>query len=388
MFYLLAGATVCLSSGFGHEGFNVNRGGEVQVYSNTIRDLYALAEYATPEQFLKQAIDLLKTWIRFDGVLFGTGEARLVRKEATELNQNIQYTDEPQEQQEQQEHQELQEKIPHSVLFGKNSPIKFNEDLLVRGYREAPHAPVRGGIRKIYQKTSQEKTNDQINIGKPKRSSNPLSLIQELKLCHVIVIGDDASKVKPARWMVLYRRHDVRFSQNDAAHLHGLWAHLSRALVLNRTRHLQRKTRQNNKDAAATGIISLDGTIEIADARFYELLELEWPILSPQSLPEVALEYLRSGKVFRGQKIEISLLQKNGFNRCRITPIKNLEVLSPREFVIARRFSTGMSHKQIARDLGISHHTVRNQLAHTYRKLDVHDKLSLFDYLRINGLNK
>jgi DNA-binding NarL/FixJ family response regulator len=199
---------------------------------------------------------------------------------------------------------------------------------------------------------------------------------------------DDAAKVKPARWMVLYRRHDVRFSQNDAAHLHGLWTHLSRALVLNRTRHLQRKTRQNNKDAAASGLISMDGTIEIADARFYELLELEWPILSPQSLPEVVMEYLRVSKIFRGQKIEISLQQRHGFYRCRITPIKNLEVLSPREFVIARRFSTGMSHKQIARELGISHHTVRNQLAHTYRKLDVHDKLSLYDYLRMNGLNK
>ena len=62
----------------------------MQVYSNTIRDLYALAEYATPEQFLTQAITLLKTWIRFDGVLFGTGEARLVKNEATALNPNHQ----------------------------------------------------------------------------------------------------------------------------------------------------------------------------------------------------------------------------------------------------------------------------------------------------------
>ena len=103
---------------------------------------------------------------------------------------------------------------------------------------------------------------------------------------------------------------------------------------------------------------------------------------------EIAMEVLRAGKVFRGEKIEITLIQRNGFNRCRIIPIKNLELLSPREFVIARRFSNGMSHKKIARELGISHHTVRNQLAHTYRKLNVHDKVSLFDFLRMNGLNK
>lgn len=356
----------------------------MQVYSNTIRDLYALAEYATPEQFLTQAIALLKTWIRFDGVLFGTGEAKLIKKEATEVNQIHPTIEENQI----EEQQAYQEQIPHSVLFGKNSPIKFNEDLLVRGYRDAPHAPVRGGIRQIYRKSSKKKNHDPSISPKTHRSTNPLSLIQELNLCHVILIGDDASKVKPARWMVLYRRHDVRFSQADAAHLHGLWAHLSRALVLNRTRHLQRKNLEQNKDAAASGLITMEGHIQIADARFYELLDHEWSILAPESLPEIVMEMLRAGKVFRGQKIEISMMQRNGFNRCRIIPIKTLDVLSPREFVIARRFSNGMSHKQIARELGISHHTVRNQLAHTYRKLNVHDKLSLFDYLRMNDLNK
>ncbi len=45
----------------------------LQAFSSTVRDLYALAEYAAPEQFLSQAIGLLQTWIRFDGAIFGTG---------------------------------------------------------------------------------------------------------------------------------------------------------------------------------------------------------------------------------------------------------------------------------------------------------------------------
>jgi DNA-binding NarL/FixJ family response regulator len=44
-----------------------------------------------------------------------------------------------------------------------------------------------------------------------------------------------------------------------------------------------------------------------------------------------------------------------------------------------------MSHKQIARELGVSHHTVRNQLAHLYRKLNLHDKMSLAQYLATNA---
>jgi len=62
-----------------------------------------------------------------------------------------------------------------------------------------------------------------------------------------------------------------------------------------------------------------------------------------------------------------------------------MEILSPREFVVAKRFAAGMSNKQIARELGVSHHTVRNQLAHLYRKLNLHDKMSLAQYLATNA---
>jgi FixJ family two-component response regulator len=44
-------------------------------------------------------------------------------------------------------------------------------------------------------------------------------------------------------------------------------------------------------------------------------------------------------------------------------------------------------HKQIARELGVSHHTVRNQLAHLYRKLDLHNKASLAQYLAANQVS-
>ena len=46
----------------------------MQAFSTTVRDLYALAEYASPDQFLTRAIALMQMWIRFDGAIFGTGE--------------------------------------------------------------------------------------------------------------------------------------------------------------------------------------------------------------------------------------------------------------------------------------------------------------------------
>ena len=46
----------------------------MQAFSSTVRDLYALAEYAAPDQFLQRAISLMQMWLRFDGAIFGTGE--------------------------------------------------------------------------------------------------------------------------------------------------------------------------------------------------------------------------------------------------------------------------------------------------------------------------
>lgn len=49
--------------------------------------------------------------------------------------------------------------------------------------------------------------------------------------------------------------------------------------------------------------------------------------------------------------------------------------------LVARRFAAGLSHKEVARELGISPHTVRTQLMHVYSKLSLHDKGALANYL-------
>ncbi len=332
----------------------------MQAFSSTVKDLYALAEYASPDQFLTQAIGLLQSWIRFDGALFGTGETphqpSLTNAQETPAKSGP--------------------TIPEAMLTQPQS----KDDPVAQGFRLAPESPMRGGIREIYRRGKEENKTS----GKNKNRPGPRTLTEELGLCHMMLHGDDPNLIKPARWIVLYRRHDVRFSPTDAACLHGLWIHLSRAIVINRTRALERNRKK--PDGSASGLINMQGTIDIADPRFFDLLEREWPTLAPEIIPEEALEQLRSGKPYRGTQIEISLSRQHGYNLCRIRPIDALEILTPREYVVARRFAAGMSHKQIARELGVSHHTVRNQLAHLYRKLDLHDKASLAQYLISNAM--
>lgn len=335
----------------------------MQAFSSTVRDLYALAEYASPDQFLSRAIGLMQMWIRFDGAIFGTGE-RANLQAVTVLESD---TAPP------------AETVPESL----GSRASFRDDPVARGFRSAPLSPSRGGVRELYRKSRDGK----------RAASTPdgitRTLAEELGLCHLMVHGDDPARVRPARWIVLYRQHDVRFAETDAACLHGLWIHLSRALAINRARSLERLsaagTRRDN--GSASGLITEDGQIEISDQRFFDLLEREWPDSAPDFVPEEVMAVLNEGKTYRGSQVEITMTRQNGGNLCRIHPMDVMDLLTPREFVVARRFAAGMSHKQIARELGVSHHTVRNQLAHLYRKLNLHDKASLAQYLAANQVS-
>ena len=335
----------------------------MQAFSSTVRDFYALAEYATPDQFLTQAIGLLQTWIRFDGALFGTGESSR-HKALTQFS-----------------HASTAKHEGYDVRPQFNaSDGPFSDDPVALGFRNAPTAPSRGAIHEIYRKRKGQEAKHTTKL-----KSSKLKLNDELGLCHLIIHGDDPEKVRPARWIVLYRRHDVRFAQTDAACLQSLWRHLSCALNINHDRAERRQIR-NHDEKVVSGLITMQGTIDIADPKFFELLEREWPDLAPESIPEVALECLRAGQPYHGLHIEISMVRQHGFNLCQIRSVDVLEVLTPREFVVARRFASGMSHKQIARELGISHHTVRNLLAQLYRKLKLHDKAALAQYLITNAV--
>jgi hypothetical protein len=105
----------------------------MQAFSSTVRDLYALAEYASPDQFLTRAIGLMQMWIRFDGAIFGTGERS--------------------------EQQTLCVLESDPIAEGATVPetlqarAQFRDDPVARGFREAPMSPSRGGIRELYRKS-------------------------------------------------------------------------------------------------------------------------------------------------------------------------------------------------------------------------------------------
>ena len=56
--------------------------------------------------------------------------------------------------------------------------------------------------------------------------------------------------------------------------------------------------------------------------------------------------------------------------------------MSEREREVAQAFGQGLSHKEIARQMGLSPNTVRNHLSAIYDKMDVSNKAELIACLQ------
>ncbi|WP_162577738.1 MULTISPECIES: helix-turn-helix transcriptional regulator [unclassified Variovorax] len=70
-----------------------------------------------------------------------------------------------------------------------------------------------------------------------------------------------------------------------------------------------------------------------------------------------------------------------GLRRVHVRPLSPVSRLSPREAEVAALLTQGLSHKHVARHLGISPATVRNQTSQIYDKLGVHNRATLASVL-------
>ncbi len=69
---------------------------------------------------------------------------------------------------------------------------------------------------------------------------------------------------------------------------------------------------------------------------------------------------------------------------------KKIELLTPRErdIVMAVTSRAGATGSDIAKDMHVSESTLRNHLSSVYAKLEISNKLELWDYAHKHGLTK
>lgn len=151
-----------------------------------------------------------------------------------------------------------------------------------------------------------------------------------------------------------------------------LMPHLSQALRMSRDMCLARDDPQYE----AIALVSTDGSILSAESPFFELAEHEWGKTTTH-LPSDVMQAMRKYEQWSGVTVNARSVAfgNNYFVHISMVPI--LQCLSPRERQVAELFASGLTHKYVARELGSSPSTVRNQVTRIYEKLGISNKASL-----------
>lgn len=312
----------------------------MQAFSRSLIELYQLADQAEVQDFPREALGLLRRWVGFDGAVLGMGEA------AADADPDL--------------------RITQAHVHGRDEGI-------LRDYREVSAAdPV---TQAFLAGLAGPMAIDCRGLYRTRSTQGLEAFSRSHGLRHLMLFGDPPAAGEAARWLVLYRSDGSAFAAEDGEYLHAAWFHLSRAIGINRAALLDR-----HDDVAArrsSALVHANGRIEVADRRFLELLRGQWPAGDPRQLPAEAVQWLAAGLSWRGARIELSARRAQGFYVCTATPLQPNALLTPGEQAVGRRFAAGMSHKQIARELGVAPNTVRSQITRLYAKLGVHDKAAL-----------
>lgn len=320
----------------------------MQALSETLIDLYHAAEHASIGSFPLEAVRLVRRLLEFDGCVLGWGETHAAWEQASDLVINRAC---------------VHERDP--AILQDYAQVSL-ADPITQCFVQGLEHPLCCSAISYYH----ERRLDELEAFAKKHDMSQL-----------LLLGDPSSFSEPTQWIVLYRGTQKKFCAMDMQYLAALWLHVSRALRLNRAHHLELQLGERQQRAAA--IIDMQGRIEVADARFKALVAMEWPGFCGNAVPTPLLQCAQSGADYIGEHLHVSSTRRQDCIVCYATEAGRLKELTKAERLVASQFAIGLSHKDVARNLGVSHNTVRTHIMHIYDKLDIHDKSGLINALSI-----
>ncbi|UUZ76278.1 LuxR C-terminal-related transcriptional regulator [Polaromonas sp. P1(28)-13] len=202
---------------------------------------------------------------------------------------------------------------------------------------------------------------------------------------NIFIAADSNPRTNFVHWISLYRADKEAHCTEDERLLLGeLAPHVMQALAMNRVMHLDYlEAADKALSPYGSAIADACGVLYHSDPQFKGLAQAEWNGWSGLILPADLMDALSSGhERFIGrtmvvrQYVEHGLLFLKARSRCLA------DLLTLREWTIARLIAKGESHKEIARALNRSPATVRNQIQVIYEKLQVGSIAMLIEALR------
>lgn len=142
----------------------------------------------------------------------------------------------------------------------------------------------------------------------------------------------------------------------------------------------QLKIKFCDASGGAAAICDGEGWLRYAEPKFLTLVKDQWPDWAGPALPaELDLvEAAKDGEQYRGSEVVVESAMLDDLILVQAWPRGSMTMLTPREEQIAESYAAGLTYKEIATELDLAPSTVRSHIESIYRKLEVSNKVELF----------
>lgn len=171
-------------------------------------------------------------------------------------------------------------------------------------------------------------------------------------------------------------RHDPKrpFSETERLTKELLMPHIAEA---HRASRLREVTDDPGSRRICWAVADERGFLREANPGFIQCLREHWPDWQGSKLPDVLCKALHDVTPLKIGHKKLSVVLKEPYRFMQVMASTALDGLSPREREVAERYAQGETYAEIAIALSLSPATVRNHIAHCYRKLAVNNKAEL-----------
>lgn len=306
-------------------------------------DLYRGARQLPVPEFQELALDLLKSVLRFDSGIWGAGE---VSEEAGLIIQALHL------------HKQPEEYLASYEQFKSHDRAAFEVD---------------GRMGEVCNFHFPDIDTGRVN------AANRLHC-KKFDTQNALITTSIAAEISSQDFMAIFRaKSRDRYSEEEHSLAEFLMPHLIEAGRINRLFWLNQLSAAVLVKRGARAIGGWEGMLYSYDEAFVSTVRMEWPEWVPPLLPKQLLISLRTSSLrrFTGHRIAVGASIIGDMLFLQVRQRSSVDELTPAERGVANLIAHGQPYKEVARKLGVSVATVRNQLHSIYQKLGINNKAAL-----------
>ena len=208
------------------------------------------------------------------------------------------------------------------------------------------------------------------------RYATLLAYRRKYGLAHLLSTALPEPELGLGHFLTLFRSDPARpWTEADRRLKERLFPHLTEAYMQARCLHLKQESGAESCHVIADHSLFVSNITPL----FRELMLREWPgWVGSRMPPEVCVKWPGDTPSFyKGRQIVIGMEPDQQLVHLTLRARNTFDLLTAQELAVARLFARGLTHKEIAKERGVSPHTVRNQVKAIYAKLGVSNKSSL-----------